>query len=39
LPWVRLNWQEVVIILAISFVGDVAVNHVAYWLGMRDTKW
>jgi len=38
-PWVRLSWQEVAVVLAISFVGDIAVNHLAYWLRIRDTKW
>jgi CDP-2,3-bis-(O-geranylgeranyl)-sn-glycerol synthase len=37
--WVRLSWLDVVSILALSFVGDVIVNHVAYYLRIRDTKW
>src|ERR1019366_3067994 len=37
-PWTSLEWPDVAWILAISFVGDVAINHLAYWLGIRDTK-
>jgi CDP-2,3-bis-(O-geranylgeranyl)-sn-glycerol synthase len=38
-PLARLAWMDIAAILAISFLGDVAVNHVAFWLGVRDTKW
>ena len=38
-PWVRLDWLDVVVILVITFVGAVAVNHAAFRLGIRDTKW
>jgi len=38
-PWTSLGWPDVAWILAISFVGDVAINHLAYWRGIRDTKW
>ena len=38
-PLARLAWLDVAAIVAISFLGDVAVNHVAFWLGVRDTKW
>jgi CDP-2,3-bis-(O-geranylgeranyl)-sn-glycerol synthase len=37
--WARLNWLDVVSILALSFVGDVIVNHAAYSLRIRKTKW
>ena len=37
--WARLSWLDVVSILALSFVGDVIVNQVAYYLRIRDTKW
>lgn len=37
--WVRLSWLDFVMILTLSFVGDVIVNHVAYYLRIRDTKW
>ena len=38
-PWARWGWEDVAIILAVSFVGDIAINHIAYWLRIRDTKW
>jgi len=38
-PWVHLSWADVATILIISFVGDIAVNHLAHWLGICDTKW
>jgi CDP-2,3-bis-(O-geranylgeranyl)-sn-glycerol synthase len=37
--WARLSWLDVVSILALSFVGDVIINHVTYHLHIRDTKW
>ena len=30
---------DVALIFAVSFGGHIAVNHVAYWLGIRDVKW
>lgn len=38
-PMARIGWLDVTLILAISFVGDVAVNQVAFRLGVRDTAW
>jgi CDP-2,3-bis-(O-geranylgeranyl)-sn-glycerol synthase len=38
-PWIRLGWQEVLLVCVISFAGHILVNHLAYWLGIRDTKW
>jgi CDP-2,3-bis-(O-geranylgeranyl)-sn-glycerol synthase len=38
-PWVNLTWSDVAIILIISFAGDIAVNHLSYRLGVRDTRW
>jgi hypothetical protein len=35
----RLSWLDVVSILTLSFVGDIIVNHVAYCLRIRETKW
>jgi len=37
--WVRLMWLDIFIILVVSFLADIAVNHIAYALGIRDTKW
>jgi len=39
LPWVQLPWGDVALILIVSFVGDVLVNHVSFWLGIRETSW
>jgi CDP-2,3-bis-(O-geranylgeranyl)-sn-glycerol synthase len=38
-PWVRLGWIDYLAILAISFVGDIAVNHLSYRLRIRETRW
>ena len=37
--WANLNWLDLVSLLVLSFVGDIMVNHVAFELGFRDTKW
>lgn len=34
-----LTWVDVALILAFTFVADIAVNHAAYWLRIRDTAW
>jgi CDP-2,3-bis-(O-geranylgeranyl)-sn-glycerol synthase len=36
---VMLTWTDVAIVLALSFVGHILVNHIGYWLGVRDAKW
>lgn len=38
-PWIRLSWQEVLLVFVISFAGHIVVNHLAYRLGIRDAKW
>lgn len=38
-PWLRLGWLEILAVLAISFIGHIVVNHLAYWLKIRDVKW
>lgn len=38
-PVAGLGWADAVVILALSPLGHVAVNHVGYWLGVRDTRW
>ena len=38
-PWARLDWMDAAVILTLSFIGDIAVNHIACWLGIRDTRW
>ena len=34
-----LAWSDVAIVLGFSFVADIAVNHVACRLHLRDTTW
>jgi CDP-2,3-bis-(O-geranylgeranyl)-sn-glycerol synthase len=38
-PLARLTWLDIGIILLISLIGDIAVNHLAFALGIRNTKW
>lgn len=34
-----LSWVDLATILALSVIGHVLVNHLAYWLGIREVKW
>jgi CDP-2,3-bis-(O-geranylgeranyl)-sn-glycerol synthase len=38
-PLGGLSWRDVIVILAISFIGDIAVNQLAFRIGIRDTAW
>lgn len=38
-PWLDLAGLDVVWILSFTFVAHIVVNHVAFRLGIRDTKW
>lgn len=38
LPFATLTWLDIATILVVSFVGDIAVNHLSYALGIRNTK-
>jgi CDP-2,3-bis-(O-geranylgeranyl)-sn-glycerol synthase len=38
-PRSTLGLGDVVLVLALSFIGHIAVNHTAYWLGIREVKW
>jgi len=38
-PWRAVGWLDVAKILAISFAGDVAINHLSYAFGVRETRW
>lgn len=33
------GWLNSLYILLVSFFGHIAVNHVGYWLGVRESKW
>jgi CDP-2,3-bis-(O-geranylgeranyl)-sn-glycerol synthase len=37
--WARLNWFDVITILTISFIGDIVINHLSYYFGIRSTRW
>ena len=34
-----LRPPDIVVVLAVSFLGDIAVNQISFKLGIRDTKW
>ncbi len=34
-----LSWLDVVAIVALSALGHIAVNHLGFYLGIRDAKW
>jgi len=38
-PRVAPAWADVVTILLLSFCGHILVNHLGYWLRVRDTRW
>lgn len=38
-PWSPVTALDVVIILVVSFAGDIAINHLSYALGIRKSKW
>jgi CDP-2,3-bis-(O-geranylgeranyl)-sn-glycerol synthase len=38
-PFANVRWSDIAVILVVSFVGDIAVNHLSYALGIRKTKW
>jgi CDP-2,3-bis-(O-geranylgeranyl)-sn-glycerol synthase len=37
--FVTLEPIDIALILAVSFLGDIGVNHLSFGLGIRDTKW
>jgi CDP-2,3-bis-(O-geranylgeranyl)-sn-glycerol synthase len=38
-PLARITWQDVALTLAVTFVADLAVNQIAFRMGVRDTQW
>lgn len=36
---IALGWADIGVIIMITFVADIAVNHASFYLGIRDTKW
>ena len=37
--WLNLTAVDLVLALGFTFVADIIVNHVAFRLRIRDTKW
>lgn len=37
--WVHLGWLEVIMILTMSFIGDIMINHLSFYFGIRNTRW
>lgn len=38
-PFANMSLSDIAVILVVSFVGDIVVNHLSYALGIRQTKW
>lgn len=38
-PWAWLSWADVLAILAMSLAGDLAVNRIAFLLGIKQSRW
>jgi CDP-2,3-bis-(O-geranylgeranyl)-sn-glycerol synthase len=36
---IALSWTDMLVILAFTFVADIVVNHLSFWIGIRNTKW
>ena len=36
---VTLSMIDVVLILVLSFAGHILINHLGYWLGVRNVRW
>jgi CDP-2,3-bis-(O-geranylgeranyl)-sn-glycerol synthase len=37
--FVRLGWDDIALVCVISFAGDIAVNHLSFFLRIRETRW
>jgi CDP-2,3-bis-(O-geranylgeranyl)-sn-glycerol synthase len=37
--FVRLDWLDIALICAISFVGGLLVNQLSFYLGIKETRW
>lgn len=38
-PLVRFTWSDITAVLVLSFVADVVVNRIAYYMRIRGTPW
>jgi CDP-2,3-bis-(O-geranylgeranyl)-sn-glycerol synthase len=39
MPIARVEWPDIVIIIFVSFAGDIVVNHLSFALGIRQSEW
>lgn len=39
MPIARVEWPDIVIIIFVSFAGDIVVNHLSFALGIRESEW
>lgn len=37
--WVRLSMLDLLAVLAFSFIADIIVNHLSFYIGIRETRW
>jgi CDP-2,3-bis-(O-geranylgeranyl)-sn-glycerol synthase len=37
--WIKIDWLEMAIVLALSFLADVIVNQLSYRLGIKREPW
>lgn len=37
--WVPLTWTQALWIAVLSFIGDILINHISFYLGIRKTRW
>ena len=37
--WEELAWPDLATILLLSTGGHILINHLGYWIGIRDVKW
>lgn len=38
-PFIVMSWWNVIAVLAMTFVADLLVNRLSYWLGIKRTPW
>ena len=38
-PWIALGPADTITILAVTFIADLAVNRIAFHVGIKDTPW
>jgi CDP-2,3-bis-(O-geranylgeranyl)-sn-glycerol synthase len=38
-PIARVEWPDIVMIIFVSFAGDIVINHLSFALGIRESEW